>query len=131
MKAGEAKAETVCSREASLEKECRKTIRAPLRDSPPERERYQSERTLVSTGPPAFVAFLVSPKLSSRRCARYQRMNTSSRFKLPSLTCLSFLTQNPDSPGIQAPGAAAVAILESQEFQEVNSGLREMKATHQ
>jgi len=50
---------------------------------------------------------------------------------LTELTTASGAAQNPDSAGIQAPGAAARGSAETQAPLAVNSGLREMKADHE
>jgi hypothetical protein len=49
----------------------------------------------------------------------------------PSLTATSHAGQNPDSAGIQAPGAAANGPAETKALPAANSGLREMKAAHE
>ena len=50
---------------------------------------------------------------------------------LKALTAASHAGQNPDSAGIQAPGAAANGSVETQTFSTANSGLREMKVSHE
>lgn len=49
---------------------------------------------------------------------------------LSALTAAARLAQNPDSAGIQAPGAAANDPAGTQPYQTANSGQKEMKAMH-
>jgi len=50
---------------------------------------------------------------------------------ISSLTAASQAAQNPESAGIQAPGATAGSTVKKEAFLPVDSGLKEMKATHE